>query len=170
MTELSLEPLTRESFAPYGTVLGFEPAKTRLVNEATAHRSDTLALFDHAPGTAPVLAIYRAQAQTPPLHLTLFERHPYSSQTFISVSVPRFLVVVAPTGRDGLPIIGEARAFVGERGTGISYRRDQWHMPVMALGQGGDLLMVMAERGSADDCVEHRISFPLAVSCTEAAI
>lgn len=169
MAELSLEPLTLEGFAPYGTVIAFAPARTRLVNEATAHRADTPALFDHAPGTAPVLAIYRAQAQTAPLHLTLFERHPYSSQTFISVSVPRFLVVVAPTGTDGLPIVTEARAFVGRSGTGISYRRDQWHMPVMALGQGGDLLMVMAERGSADDCVEHRLPFPLAVPCTEAA-
>ena len=78
----------------------------------------------------------------------------------MSISVPRFLVVVAPSGPDGLPIATEARAFVGRAGSGLSYRRDQWHTPIMALGAGGDLLMLMAERGTADDCVEHRFDTP----------
>jgi ureidoglycolate lyase len=170
MVDLIPEPLDPASFAPYGTVLDFDPARGRLVNEGTALRADSRALFDHAPGTRPILAFYRLQPQDAPLRLTLFERHPASSQSFVSVSVPRFLVVVAPTGGDGLPIVSEARAFVGRRGSGISYRRDQWHMPVMALGEGGDLLMAMAEHGSADDCIEHRLAFPLAIHRTEPGI
>ena len=161
MDQLTPEPLDAAAFAPFGTVIAFDADKARAVNEGTARRADTAALFDQAAGTAPVLALYRLQAQAGPLRLSLFERHPHSSQSFVSLSVERFLVIVAPTGTDGLPIEAEARAFTGCAGAGLSYRRDQWHTPVMALGTGGDLLMLMAERGAADDCIEHRLATPL---------
>ena len=161
MVSLVTEPLDAAAFAPFGTVIAFAPEIARTVNEGTAHRADTRALFDHAANATQVMAIYRVQPQSRPLRLTLFERHPHSAQTFVSISVPRFLVVVAPAGSDGLPVAARARAFVGHAGFGLSYRRDQWHTPVMALGAGGDLLMLIAERGTADDCVEHRIDAPL---------
>jgi ureidoglycolate lyase len=160
VVSLVTEPLEPALFAPFGTVIAFAPEIARIVNQGTAHRADTRALLDHAGDATPVLAIYRVQPQSRPLRLTLFERHPRSAQSFVSISVPRFLVVVAPAGPDGLPVAAEARAFVGRAGSGLSYRRDQWHTPIMALGAGGDLLMLIAEAGTADDCVEHRFDTP----------
>ena len=161
MISLVTERLDAAGFAPFGSVIAFAPEIARPVNQGTAHRADTRALFDHARDAIPVLAIYRVQSQVRPLRLTLFERHPQSAQSFVSISVARFLVVVAPTGSDGLPVAAKARAFVGRAGSGLSYRRDQWHTPVMALGAGGDLLMLIAEAGTADDCVEHHFDTPL---------
>ena len=157
----AIEPLEAAAFAPFGTVIAFDPSVARGVNEGTAHRADTRALFEHAEKTTPTLAIYRIAAQHNPLRLTVFERHPHTSQSFVSISVPRFLIVVAPAGADDLPVASAARAFVGQAGTGISYRRNQWHTPVMALGAGGDMLMLMAERKAASDCIEHRFEPPL---------
>ena len=116
-----------------------------------------------------MLAIYRAQAQTPPLHLTLFERHPLLvTELHLGERAAVSRRGRADRTRRTADRCAKRAPSWGSAAPGISYRRDQWHMPVMALGQGGDLLMVMAERGSADDCVEHRLSFPLAISCTEA--
>ena len=155
-------PLDAAAFAPFGTVIRFEAAHARPVNENTARRADTVALFEQASGLAPVLAIYRAEGQALPMRLNLFERHPHAAQSFVSLNVPHFLVVVAPAGPDGLPDPSRAQAFTGLAGMGLSYRPDQWHTPLLALGIGGDLLMLMAE-GSATDCVEHRLAEPLLI-------
>ena len=165
MTAIALrpEPLTPEGFAPFGTVLRFDDRTARPVNENTARRSDTTALFTAPAGTRPHLALYRAEPQMLPLALSLFERHPEAAQSFLSISVSRFLLVVAPPDADGLPDATRARAFVGHAGTGLSYRPNQWHTPILALGQAGDLAMLMAEHGDARDCVEHRLARPLTI-------
>lgn len=160
---LRSEPLEPEAFAPFGTVLRFDDAAARSVNETTARRSDTAALFEAPAGARPRLALYRADPQAFPLTLSLFERHPEAAQSFLSVSVPRFLLVVAPSGQGGLPDVGRARAFVGRAGTGLSYRPNQWHMPILALGQAGDLMMLMAEHGDERDCIEHRLAQPITI-------
>ena len=161
---LVLEPLAAEAFAPFGAVVAFDPANARRVNGDTASRSDSAAAIDHAPGTVPVLAIYRADGQSLPLRLGLVERHPHSTQTFVSLGVARFLVVVVPSGPNGLPLAHGARAFVGTAGMGVNYRRDQWHTPILALDAGGDFLMLMGQGGLSADCVEHRLSHPLTIS------
>lgn len=157
------EPLEPTAFAPFGTVLRFDAATARSVNENTARRSDTAALFEAPAGARPRLALYRADPQVFPLTLSLFERHPETAQSFLSVSVPRFLLVVAPPGPDGLPDAARARAFVGRAGTGLSYRPNQWHTPILALDQAGDLMMLMAEHGDERDCVEHRLARPITI-------
>lgn len=157
------EPLAPDGFAPFGTVIRFDADAARPVNGGTARRADTAALFAAEPGTRPCLAIYRADAQALPLRVALFERHPGAAQSFVSVSVPTFLVVVAPADRDGLPDAARARAFLGRAGTGLSYRPNQWHTPILALGTGGDLLMLTAEHRDARDCIEHRLADPLTI-------
>jgi ureidoglycolate lyase len=163
VVELRPEPLTSAAFAPFGTVITYEPGASRSVNDGTAHRADTVALFEAGTGARPGLAIYRTEAQALPLRLSLFERHPEAAQTFVSLSVASFLVVVAPAGANGLPETRGARAFLGMAGMGLSYRPDQWHTPILALGTGGDLIMLMAEHHDARDCIEHRLSDPIII-------
>ena len=165
MTVVALrpEPLESLGFASFGTVLRYDEGRARPVNGGTARRADAAALFDAAPEARPRLAIYRAEPQRLPLRVSLFERHPEAAQTFLSLDVPRFLLVVAPAGPDGLPDAARARAFLGVTGTGLSYRRGQWHTPILALGRGGDLVMLTAERGDARDCIEHRLTHPLTI-------
>jgi ureidoglycolate lyase len=157
------EPLLAETFAPFGAVIGFDAAAAWSVNEGTARRADTAALFEAGAGARLRLAIYRTEAQALPLHVSLFERHPVTSQSFVSLDVPRFLVVVAPPGPGDGPDPAEARAFVGTAGSGLSYRANQWHTPILALDAGGDLLMLMAEHRDRRDCIEHRLAHPITI-------
>lgn len=161
--DLRPESLEPQAFAPFGTVLQFDITIARSVNEGTAWRADTVALFEAGAGARPRLALYRTDPQALPLRLSVFERHPESAQSFVSLSVPRFLVAVAPAGPDGLPDLLRARAFLGLAGTGLSYRANQWHTPIIALDAGGDLLMLTAEHGDERDCVEHRLTDPITI-------
>ncbi len=158
------EPLDTTAFAPFGDLLRFDTAGARPVNEGFALRLDLATALDHDPAATPVLSIYRMTPRPLPLRLDLFECHPYSSQAFMPLTAERFLVVVAEAGARGLPDPARARAFVGRRDTGILYRRGVWHAPLTVLGEGGDLMMLMGERGVPDDCIEHRLAVPLLVS------
>jgi ureidoglycolate lyase len=156
--------LTPSAFSSFGEVLFFDPDRSRLVNDGRALRSDTDTRFDHAsPDGEPVLAVYRASGGPLPMRLLTFERHPLSSQTFVALSAERFLIVVAPDDRAGLPDLERAEAFVGHRNEGVNYARNLWHAPIAAIGADGDFLMLMWESGSAEDCVFHHLQEPLAV-------
>jgi ureidoglycolate lyase len=145
-------PLNAAAFAPFGDVLAYDAATSRLVNDGFALRSDTAARLE-ADGGVPVLSIYRASARRLPLEIPTLERHPHSSQSFFPLTALRFLVVVAPATADGWPELAHARAFVGGSQQGITYRPGVWHAPITALDQDGDLLMLIWERGSEEDCL-----------------
>jgi ureidoglycolate lyase len=160
--------LTPSAFSSFGEVLFFDPDRSRLVNDGRALRFDTDTRFDHAsPDGEPVLAVYRASGGPLPMRLLTFERHPLSSQTFVALSAERFLIVVAPDDRAGLPDLERAEAFVGHRNEGVNYARNLWHAPIAAIGADGDFLMLMWESGSAEDCVFHHLQEPLAVGSTQ---
>lgn len=164
MQTLSPKRLTPSAFSPFGEMLYFDQERSRLVNDGRALRVDTEARFDYtSPDGEPVLAVYRAQGGPLPMRLMTFERHPLSSQTFVALSAERFLIVVAPQGRAGLPDLVRAEAFVGHRGEGVNYARNLWHAPIAAIDADGDFLMFMWERGAPEDCILHHLHEPLVV-------
>ena len=164
MQTITAKRLAPSAFSPFGDVLFFDPASSRLVNDGRALRSDTCARFDSASDEgAPVLAVYRACGQPLPLHLQTFERHPLSSQAFMALSAELFLVVVAPQDASGIPDLSPAQAFVGHRGEGVNYTRNLWHAPITAINADGDFLMFMWESGHAEDCIFHHPSEPLII-------
>lgn len=164
MQTLSPKRLTPLTFSPFGDVLFFDPDRSRLVNEGRALRSDIDTRFDRASADGcPVLAVYRTRGELLPLCLRTFERHPLSSQAFVSLSAERFLIVVAPQGAGGLPDLDRVEAFVGIRGEGVNYSRNLWHAPITAIETDGDLLMFMWESGSSEDCILHYLNEPLMI-------
>ena len=111
-----------------------------------------------------MLAIYRAQAEALPLRLDTARapsafvaglRRPVGVRASSSSSRRRT--------RPACRISAAAHAFVGRRGQGINYRRDVWHAPITALDADGDFLMLMWERGTAEDCIVHRLAEPLII-------
>src|SRR4029077_2565337 len=105
-----------------------------------------------AGGGKATLAIFRAKAASLPLRLGLLECHPHSSQTFVSLSAQRFLIVVASPDSSASPDLASLKAFIGAAGQGVNYRRGTWHAPITALDAPGDFTMLIWERGSPEDC------------------
>jgi ureidoglycolate lyase len=137
---LSLRPLTKAAFAPFGDVLEADPQTMRLINGGTTERFHALATAEaEGEGASVILNIFRGQARSFPYTVDMMERHPFGSQSFTPLSGRPFLVVVSKD-EDGKP--GEPQVFLAEARQGVNYRRNVWHHPLMAIGEASDFLVV----------------------------
>ncbi len=156
---LRIEPLTTESFRPFGDVIeAGSTARHHTINAGYAERFHDLARIDTGEGQGrPLLNIFRALPRELPLKLELVERHQLGSQAFMPLTPQRFLVVVAAAGP--APRVDQLRCFMAAPGQGVNYARGTWHHPLLALDAGGDFLVI--DRGgsdAADDCEELLLS------------
>ncbi|CAI4212263.1 unnamed protein product [Parascedosporium putredinis] len=125
-------------------------------------------------------ALSLADARAHQFPVTILERHPYTSQTFIPLSSPRrraaYLVIVAPTisntpdypamptprGRGlpgpGLPDLRRLRAFVASGDQAVTYGAGTWHAPMVVLGRAEDkvdfVVVQFANGVGREDCQE----------------
>jgi ureidoglycolate lyase len=150
------EPLSAAAFAPFGQVIEARPDGSHHgINEGYAARYHDLAQVDTTADDGRTLVnIFRARPRALPLKLSLVECHQLGSQLFMALSPQRFLVVVAAAGP--APHADDLRCFVASEGQGVNLSRGTWHHPLLALGDGGDFLVI--DRGSdADDCEVHAL-------------
>jgi len=104
----------------------------------------------------------------------ILERHPFTFQTFVPLSLDRddastaYLVIVAPTlpspedarvhGRKGpgLPDLQNTKAFIARGNQAVTYAAGTWHAPMVVLGaRTVDFVVVQFANGVAeDDCQE----------------
>lgn len=144
---LSVEPLTKEAFAPFGQVIETEGAEHWPINYGYAERYNNLAQVDVLEdGGRPLINIYRATPWPQPIRLKEMERHPLSSQAFVPLSQFPFLIVVAKPG--DAPGPEDLRAFITSGQRGINLNRGVWHHPLLALKQVCDFVVV--ERGGSE--------------------
>ncbi|UWF59404.1 ureidoglycolate lyase [Brucella sp. 2716] len=148
---LTVEPLTKEAFAPFGDVIEVEGAQLRLINNGTTERYHDLARVEAAGTQARVLInIFRGQSFAAPIDIVMMERHPFGSQAFIPLNGRPFLVVVA---EDGGARPARPRAFLARGDQGVNYLRNIWHHPLLALEQKSDFLVV--DRTGREDNLEE---------------
>lgn len=164
MTPLSIQPLTREAFAPFGEVIMLEGAKHYPINAGTTERFHALAGIDAAEqGGQPIISLFRGQPRLLPLPITVMERHPLGSQAFIPVTQSaddEYLVVVAPAGAFDA---GRMQAFLARGFQGVSYARGVWHHPLIALHRVSDFLIV-DRVGPGNNCDEIALGGHLALT------
>lgn len=152
MTRLTIEPLTRDAFAPFGDLIQCDAAATHFtINDGNTERYHDLATLDPGAETGGrmIVSIFRGQPRTLPLTLTLMERHPKASQAFIPLSGRPYLVVVAP--RDSRPTLADLRVFHCAAHQGVNYARGVWHHPLIALQDVSDFLII-DRAGPGDNC------------------
>jgi ureidoglycolate lyase len=138
--KLTIRPLTKEAFAPFGTVIEADPATMRHINGGNTERYHALAEAEATGEDAKVIInLFRGSPRAFPYAVDMMERHPFGSQSFSPIDDRPWLVVVAEDegGRPGRPQVFRA----GGR-QGINYRRNVWHHPLMTLGAVSDFLVV----------------------------
>ncbi|AOK29449.1 MULTISPECIES: ureidoglycolate lyase [Burkholderia] len=140
MKTLTIEPLTRAAFAPFGDVIETDGTKHFPINGGTTTRFHDLARVDVGDGGGrPLVNLFRGQPRALPFAVTMLERHPLGSQAFLPLSDKPYLVVVAPAG-DLDP--AKIRAFVTRGWQGVNYAKGVWHHPLIALGGLSDFIVV----------------------------
>ena len=139
MRRLAPEPLTAESFAPFGTVIETAGAESFPINDATTTRFHALATADPGSDGEAILSIFRATRWPQPVAIRMLERHPLGSQAFFPLSPEDWLVVVAEGERPGAD---DLHLFRARGDQGVQYARNVWHHPLLVLTERQDFLVV----------------------------
>lgn len=137
---LAIRPLTKDAFAPFGSVIEADPGTMRLINAGNTERYHALARAEAIGEDASiVINIFRGKPRVFPYVVTMMERHPFGSQSFSPIDDRPWLVVVA-ADEDGRP--GVPQVFLAGGRQGVNYRRNVWHHPLMTVGKTSDFLVV----------------------------
>lgn len=148
---LTIEPLTKEAFAPFGDVIELEGVKQFPINMGTTTRFHDLANVDVGEGDRVLISVFRGQPRVLPFAITMLERHPRGSQAFMPLNDKPYLVVVAPKGELDASKI---RAFVSKGWQGVNYAKGVWHHPLLALDEVSDFIVV-DRSGEGPNCDEQ---------------
>ncbi len=160
--ELNPQPLTSDTFAPFGDVIETADRDYFMINDGNTRRYHRLAEVDTGPSDGrPIISIFRSGAYDYPFRIRMLERHPHGSQAFIPLHGNAFLVVVAPPGPEPTP--NDIRAFIAQGDQGVNYHRGTWHHPVLAI-KDQDEFLVVDRAGDLPNCDEH--FFPESVEIT----
>ena len=128
------------------------------MNDAHFERFNDLAEVD-ADGRHASISIARCRMPTSlPYRFDLVERHPLGTQAFVPLSHFLFFVVVARAAESVEP--EDLEAFVTNGSQGVNYRKGVWHMPMIALEDGQEFLIVDCG-ADVDNCDEHYFSDPV---------
>lgn len=147
---LSVAPLTRATFAPYGDVIeASSQVRHYTINDGNTERYHDLADIDPGADGRAIVSLFRGQPRTLPFQVSMMERHPLGSQAFVPLSGRPYLVVVAPAGEP--PAAEHLRAFLCQGTQGVNYRAGVWHHPLLALDAVSDFL-VIDRSGPGENC------------------
>ena len=156
MNTLTLEPLTRAAFEPFGDVIELDGARHFPINGGTTERFHDLARVDVGAdvGGRPLINVFRGQPRAQPVEISMMERHPLGSQAFLPLGAVSYLVVVAPAGEFDA---SKLRAFFTRGWQGVNYARGVWHHPLIVLNTGADFIVV-DRGGEGENCEEAYLS------------
>ena len=141
---ITLKPLDAASFAPFGQVIS-RPAR---VGDRASYEAG---LSSRRPQATIRLWVNHVQPATPPLVATKLERHRYSSQTFLPLSVSRYVVITAPSLASEAPDVDGIVGFIAEDAQGITYSANVWHHPICALDEPASFAVLMWKDDSPSD-------------------
>jgi ureidoglycolate lyase len=153
------EPLTAETFKPFGDVIDTGADAVQLpINYGNTTRFHDLASIDvTAEGGRPGVSIFRSTPLAQPITIKIMEYHPLSSQAFMPLSGNPYLVVVGPAGDFDASAI---RVFVARGDQGVNYHAGTWHHFSLALEGVSDFMVIdrIADGDGNDNCVEHELA------------
>src|SRR5690606_41517877 len=91
---IKIQPLSTESFLPFGEVIACQGNHYFHINEQQTERYHALSEVESDAKVG--LSIFRnMQAMAIPFQISILERHPLGSQAFIPMHGQQFLIVVA---------------------------------------------------------------------------
>ena len=141
---ISLTPPDAERIKPFGTFV-----TPPLVAGQRAFFSEYLELRKAA--SAPLLHVNHVMPSILPLQVTGIERHPFAAQTFIPLSVSRYVAMVMPSDEQGDPVLSQAVAFLMPGNVGIIYESGVWHLGATVLDAPGHFAVLMWRGGPGID-------------------
>jgi len=157
--ELHPVTLTAAAFALFGDVIETQGSNFNTINFGRTERHHDLAKIDTLEQDGHTgISIFRSQPLEGgfPCVVKVMERHPLSSQAFISMQRKPFLVLVAPPTDTNKPDVTKLQLFQVGANQGINFHRGVWHHYSFALGnESTDFLCVDRCGGNGTNCDEY---------------
>lgn len=151
MATLSIEPLTKQAFAPFGEVIETDGVVPLSINQGYAQRFNDLANIDvAAEGGQASISWFVASLRPAPVAIRLMERHPLGSQLFMPLGGVDWLIVVCTDSRKP----ESYRAFAASGRQGVNYRRNCWHHPLLVL-RDASAFLVVDRKGEGNNLEEY---------------
>jgi len=148
------EKLTAENFANFGEVVTIQSKESRTINDGYAEKYADIASLDTSEEQGQTsVHIFVAKSRQFPLQISMLEKHPFFSQTFIPRHSSPFLVVVAPPAKT--PSIENLRAFITNGEQGINYSRGVWHFPLISMDDNSQFIVIDRKHNEDLDTIEQ---------------
>lgn len=156
MKTLTVEPLTKENFQPFGDVIEMEPQQAVDMNRGMATRYPALSTVDLlGDDDQAVIGLVTSQQYQLPHEIDMVERHPLGSQAFIPLDHHPFIVIVAQATDDF--DVSQLRAFKTNGAQGINYNPGTWHAPLFTPYSAMNFA-VIDRSGEGQNCDEIYIN------------
>lgn len=150
MKSLSIQPLTREAFAPFGDVIEMEGSARITINQGFAERFNDLADVNVAmDGGMTNVSLFLGQPRPQPIAIKLMERHPLGCQIFMPLQDRPWLVLVAADVNS----FTSYRAFRASGRQGVNYAPNVWHHPLLVF-DADSRFMVVDRKGPGNNLEE----------------
>ena len=144
--------ITRENFSEFGDLISSKGINPIDINAGYAKRFDNLANINSSKdGGKTIISIFSALKRNFPIKIDMMEKHPLGSQAFIPIKETTFLCFVAPTGE--YPEIDKIQSFIIPPKTGINYKPDIWHFPLISTEDTN--FLVIDRKGSGENLIIH---------------
>jgi ureidoglycolate lyase len=152
--KLTPEELTEENFADFGEVVSIQSKQSKTINNGFAEKFTDIASLDTKEDQGQTsVHIFVAKSRHFPLHISMLEKHPYFSQTFIPRHSSPFIVVVAPPSEK--PSIEKIKAFITNGEQGINYSRGVWHFPLISIKDNSQFIVIDRKHNEDIDTIEQ---------------
>ena len=158
--KLTPEKLTTENFSQFGEVISIENKEFITINDGYANKYADLAQVDTQEENGQTsVHIFVATKRQFPLQITMLEKHPFFSQTFIPRGNTPFIVVVSPSAEE--PVIENIRAFISNGEQGVNYSRGVWHFPLISVRDDAQFIVIDRKHVIDSDDIEQCIVHPI---------
>lgn len=152
MNKLTVKPLTRADFAPFGDVVESEGRDSYLINNGMAERFHALAGVEATGEKASaIISLVKSKKFDLPRKVDHVEYHPFGSQAFLPLDQTPFIVVVAKAGE--VPAPEALHAFITNGKQGINYHAGTWHHVLLTPYAAMDFICV-DRAGEGNNCID----------------
>lgn len=157
---LELEPLSTETFRPFGQVAQPGLGQVKEIRDGTVRLTRSPALLDRdAEAVDLALDFYEAMPEKGRMDILQAENHPHSAQLFVPLDLVPYLVIVWP----GHPDETSPRAFVGQGAQAVIYTPGVWHHGIVALQRQTPFLSSMWRCTGGGDTEFASLAVPLSL-------
>ena len=160
--QIEVQPLTDESFAPYGQLIRRAPVGAPLADNDDLTYWEKLVEFE--PGIPRTVGLLREKRRD--MRLTRMERHTKAMEWFVPIEgrcVACFAKFRDPDDPEERPAASEVVAFVMDDVAGFVVSRGAWHWPAFPITETATQLVNLRRDTEHDDVDVKELAEPVEI-------